>query len=134
MYHVVANAILVEPLKLRHGPEIHRAHKTLFARLTKAGCKPKLHRLDNEASGDLKRYLQDEAIDFQLVPPHMHRRNAAERAIQTFKNHFVSALAITPPIFPLKPLGLINSTGDTYLKSTATIPHQSLSFRVCTNT
>ena len=68
MYHVDANAILVEPLKSRHGPEIHRAHKTLFARFKKAGCKPKLHRLDNEASGDLKRYLHDESIDFQLVP------------------------------------------------------------------
>jgi hypothetical protein len=31
-------------------------------------------------------------INYQLVPPHMHRRNAAERAIRTFKNHFISGL------------------------------------------
>jgi hypothetical protein len=30
-----------------------------------------------------------------LVKPHNHRVNAAERAIQTFKVHFMSALATT---------------------------------------
>ena len=29
----------------------------------------------------------------QLAPPHIHRRNAAERDICTLKNHFVSGLA-----------------------------------------
>ena len=81
MYHYDSNGILVEPVKSRTGPEIYRAHKVLFSRLRKAGCKPKLHRLDNEASTDLKRYMVDENIDFQLVPPHIHQRNSAERAI-----------------------------------------------------
>ena len=30
---------------------------------------------------------------FQIVPPHLHRRNSAERAIQTFKNNFIAGLA-----------------------------------------
>ena len=30
---------------------------------------------------------------FQLIPPHLHRRNSAEREIQTFKNHFIAGLA-----------------------------------------
>ena len=30
---------------------------------------------------------------FQLVPPHLHRQNSVERAIQTFKNHFIAGLA-----------------------------------------
>ena len=29
----------------------------------------------------------------ELVPPDCHRRNMAERAIQTFKNHFVAILS-----------------------------------------
>ena len=29
----------------------------------------------------------------QLTPPHIHRRNTAERAICTFNNHFVAGLA-----------------------------------------
>ena len=32
-------------------------------------------------------------VAFQLVPPNIHRRNAAERAIWTFKAHFLAILA-----------------------------------------
>ena len=35
------------------------------------------------------------------MPPHNHRRNSADRAIQTFKNHFIAGLASTDPNFPL---------------------------------
>ena len=38
----------------------------------------------------------------QLVEPHNHRVNAAERAIQTFKNAFIAALATTDRDFPLQ--------------------------------
>jgi hypothetical protein len=36
-----------------------------------------------------------------LVPPHCHRRNAAECAIQTLKEHFVAGLSSVNPTFPL---------------------------------
>ena len=35
------------------------------------------------------------------MPPHIHRRNSAERAIQTFGNHFIAGLASTDSNFPL---------------------------------
>ena len=56
--------------------------------------------MDNEASNSLKHALIKHNIDYQLVPPHLHRRNMAERAIQTFKNHFISCLCTAPPGFP----------------------------------
>ncbi len=37
-----------------------------------------------------------------LVKPHNHGVNAAERAIQTFKAHFISTLATTDSEFPLQ--------------------------------
>ena len=40
-------------------------------------------------------------MDFQRVPPHNHRCNAAERAIQTWKAHFIAILSATDPDFPL---------------------------------
>ena len=40
-------------------------------------------------------------MDFELAPPYMHRKNAAERAIRTFKNHFLTGLATCPPNFPI---------------------------------
>jgi hypothetical protein len=37
-----------------------------------------------------------------LVEPHNHHVNVAERAIQTFKDHFLSMLATTDSKFPLQ--------------------------------
>ena len=57
--------------------------------------------MDNEALRQLKNYPKEEKIKFQLVPPHMHRANVAENAIGTFKDHFITGLALTDEIFPL---------------------------------
>jgi hypothetical protein len=56
--------------------------------------------MDNEASTALKNYLAREGIYLHLIlPPHINRLNDAERAIQTFKNHFIAGIC---SIFPLK--------------------------------
>ena len=44
--------------------------------------------LDHKCSKVFKEYMEEENETFQLMPPHLHRRNTTERAIQTFKNHF----------------------------------------------
>ena len=43
----------------------------------------------------------EQGIDYQLVPPHVHRCNAAERAICTFKNHFITELCSVDRDFPI---------------------------------
>jgi hypothetical protein len=65
------------------------------------GFKPKLQTLDNEASTALKNFLTTNNIAYQLVPPHCHRRNSAERAIRTVKEHFVAGLSSVDPSFPM---------------------------------
>ena len=57
--------------------------------------------MDNEASAELKAACIKYNLDYQLVPPHIHRRNAAERAIQVFKNHLLAILATADPNFPI---------------------------------
>ena len=69
--------------------------------LTNCGLKPKLHWLDNEASTALKSFITNQQTQYQLTPPHIHRCNAAERAIRTFKNHFISGLCSVDRNFPL---------------------------------
>ena len=69
--------------------------------MKKRGFKPKLQKLDNEASTMLKEYMEKESIDFQLTSVGIHRRNKVERAIQTFENHFVAGLCSVDPTFPL---------------------------------
>ena len=69
--------------------------------LCSRGLAPKTHVLDNKYSKVLKEYMTEENETFQLVPPHLHQRNAAERAIQTFKNHFISGMVSTHKYPPL---------------------------------
>jgi hypothetical protein len=40
-------------------------------------------------------------MEFQLVAPHIHRKNAAEIAIQTFKNHLTAGICSRDKQFPL---------------------------------
>jgi hypothetical protein len=46
--------------------------------------------------------MREEAMDYQVVPPHVHRRNAAKRAIWTFKNYFIAGLCSIDPNFSLQ--------------------------------
>jgi hypothetical protein len=95
------NYVKVIPLKSRSASEWVKAHDTIHQELTVKGFKPKLQTLGNEASAALKIFFTTKDVEYQLVPPHCHRRNAAERAIQTFKEHFVAGLSSVDPTFPL---------------------------------
>ncbi|KAI2488787.1 hypothetical protein MHU86_25841 [Fragilaria crotonensis] len=101
LYDYDSNSILVAPLRSRTGPCILAGYQVLHARLVAAGLRPKLQRLDNECSTALKQFMSAEDVDYQLVPPNLHRRNAAERAIRTFKNHFIAGLCGVDKNFPL---------------------------------
>jgi hypothetical protein len=56
--------------------------------------------MDNEASATHKKEIRKNCT-IQLVPPNSHRQNLAERAIQTFKNHFKAVLAGVDDTFPM---------------------------------
>ena len=101
VYDYDSNAIEAQPIKSRSATDIVNGFKKIVELLKSRGLNPQLHRLDNEASAALRSYLCDINVDYQLAPPHMHRRNAAERAIRTFKNHFVTILCGCDPKFPL---------------------------------
>ena len=95
------NIILGEPLKSRQGKVIATAFTNCYKRLTKHGYSVELFVLDNKCSNDLKLAILSTDAKFQLVPPHQHRRNEAERAIRTYKNHLLAGLATCGPDFPI---------------------------------
>ena len=101
VYDYDSNFIFAQPFRNRTAKCILEAYKLLHARLCKAGLRPRLQRLDNECSQLLKGFMHNKNIDFQLVPPAVHRRNAAERAIRTFQNHFIAGLCSVDKDFPL---------------------------------
>ena len=67
-------------------------------RLTDNKLSADLQILDNEASEEYNRSIKTNwNANYKLVPPHTHWRNADERAIRTFKSHFISILAGVAP-------------------------------------
>ena len=92
---------MAEAIPNRQAATIRDATLKMLEKLKTGGFVPKLHILDNECSELLKSAFQKHKITFQLVPPHQKHRNAAERAIQTFKNHFITCLCLLDPNFPL---------------------------------
>eukprot|EP00804_Cyclotella_cryptica_P013371 CCRYP_005143-RA/>CCRYP_005143-RA protein AED:0.40 eAED:0.40 QI:0/-1/0/1/-1/1/1/0/306 len=99
-FHANTNAILVRSFPNKH--DVHRiaAYHDIHACLCNANRKPMVHILDNEASLAFRQAITSNGCTFQLVPPHVHRCNAVECAIHTFKDHFLAILAGTAPSFP----------------------------------
>jgi hypothetical protein len=96
------NYIKIFPMKSRSASEWVNIYGSIHQELTIKSFKPKLQNLDNEASTALKNFFTAHNIDYQLVPPHYHQHNAAERPIRTFKEHFVVGLASVEPSFPMQ--------------------------------
>jgi hypothetical protein len=102
-YAYSPNAIIVRAMKNRSDEEMLKTYKDVYAYLKAKGFKPNFNVSDNECSRTIKEYLdKEEGVKIQLVEPHNHRANAAERAIQTFKNHFIAGLSTVDKAFPLQ--------------------------------
>jgi hypothetical protein len=102
LYHYGLNAILVKAIANVDNHSIYKAYKEVFETLEEKGYKPKMNVMDNQATKFIKKFLTKKECKLQVVEPHNHRVNAAERAIQTFKDAFIAALATTDCDFPLQ--------------------------------
>jgi hypothetical protein len=73
----------------------------LYKYLCNHGLKPQLQKLDNEAPQGLKQFMTAHDVQYQLVPPHIHHQNAAEKVISTFKDHFIAGISSTDKKWPM---------------------------------
>ena len=81
-YHCDANAIIAVPFKSRKDKYRMVAYNTIMQRLKDRNMLVHLQILDNDASKEYKTIIKDKwNIKYQLAPSHIHRQNAAERAI-----------------------------------------------------
>ena len=100
MYDFDSNYIQGLPIKSRKTENIIEAFETCVSVLVKAGFTPRVLRLDNEISKTLIEAIETRKLQYQLAAPGDHRLNPAERAIQTFKNHFITGLNGVHPTYP----------------------------------
>jgi len=100
MYDFDANYINAVPIKSRKSCELVRGFKECYGTLKKNGLAFRLLRLDKEVSKELIASIENNDLVYQLASPGDHRLNDAERAIQTFKAHFITIRSGADPDFP----------------------------------
>ena len=94
-----ANAIISVPLASTSADATIAAYATVIDLCKRSNIVPSFARLDNQTSLQLENYLQSQSINHQYVSPSNHRANKAERAIRTWKNHFIAGLSSADPSF-----------------------------------
>ncbi len=85
----------------RSKEEMIQAYKKIINRMRLAGLGLKKHIMDNKASEAFKQCIQEQQMQYKLLPPGNYQCNQAERTIQTFKVHFILILAGINDKFPL---------------------------------
>lgn len=95
------NAPLAAAMKKRTEGEIVKTYLALIQQLKNVGIKTKHQILDNEEPDEYKQTIKNNGMTYQLVPPDMHWRNIAEKAIQTFTDHFVVKVSVVDDTFPM---------------------------------
>jgi hypothetical protein len=96
------NAIVIRPMPSQTNASFIAAITKIVTVLRAPDYQLSLNVMDNECSKALKKHIHANKMNIQLVPPHNHRVNAAERAIATFKDHFVATLATVNMLCPLQ--------------------------------
>jgi hypothetical protein len=100
-FHANGNLILQQAFKSKRNHYRIAAYKTIMMRLAARGFSVDLQILDNKASSAYKEVITFKwNTTFQLVSPAMHCRIWAERAIHTFKDHFLAILVGVNSAFP----------------------------------
>ena len=81
-YHCDSNAIMVVPFKTHRDNDRMADYNTITQRLKDRDMLVNLKIIDNEAIKEYKMLIKEKwNINYQLVPSHIHRQNAAEREI-----------------------------------------------------
>ena len=79
LYDWKTNAILEAPIKDTKHETMIEDFQTHIKYITNRGFKPSFNIIDNVAKRAIKVYLQEENIQMQLVEPHNHKVNTADR-------------------------------------------------------
>ena len=101
-YDYDTNNIFALPVPNFKDETVITAFEEIFNYLKDKGYTPTFNVTDNQATTPIKAFIKKEGCKWQFVEPNNHRINAAERAIQTFKNHFISGLSSTDKHWPLQ--------------------------------
>eukprot|EP00804_Cyclotella_cryptica_P024310 CCRYP_020870-RA/>CCRYP_020870-RA protein AED:0.35 eAED:0.35 QI:0/-1/0/1/-1/1/1/0/397 len=95
-----SNAMLVRALNDQTDKSLIVAFTDVYEYLTDRGFRPKLNVMDNQCSKAVEKYIRSTKATIQLV--NQDDLNAAERAIQTWKEHWLSVMGMLDPNCPIQ--------------------------------
>ena len=102
VHEIDGNSTWIKPMKNRTKGEMILARRHALARMKLQGINPKHQVQDIKISAAYKAEIQAMHMTYHLVLPNDHHRNIAEKAIQTWKYHFVGILTDTADNFPMQ--------------------------------
>ena len=102
IHDIGVNSTWVEPMKKKTQVEMINERRRALLCMKLQGIVLLHQILDNEISQVYKYEIRKTGMTYQIVPPDNHCRNIDEKAIQTWKNHFVSVLSREAAMFPLQ--------------------------------
>ena len=83
-YHYDTNTINGNEIKSHNTTDICDTWQIPYAQLKAHGEAPNIHIIDNKCSKEMKTIFKESQVGYKLVPPHIHQRNTAERAIRAY--------------------------------------------------
>ena len=98
-YHPASGYI--KAIAFKSKAEVSRMLEYMHTEMIRLGHNLDTVFIDNEIDNDARAYFAGHSIRVNNVAPYNHRANPAERAIGTFKDHFISILSGRDPSCPL---------------------------------
>ena len=95
------NLILAQQIENRSEKALVDGYEEIFNILKNKGLAPLLQICDKDYPAAFKTFVKNKGLILKLAPPYDHRTNPTEKAIETFKAHFISGLESVDPQFPL---------------------------------
>ena len=99
LHEINGNSTWIEPMKNKIEGEMILACRRALEGMNTQGIVPTHQLLDNEISTTYIMEIKQTSMTFQLVPPDDHRRNLAEKVIQTWRYHFIRVINGTAAAF-----------------------------------
>jgi hypothetical protein len=96
------NAIIVRAMPSCTNVSMVQAFTEVISILKSGGYHPAWNVMDNECSAAVENYIRSKVVNIQIIPSHNHKANAPERAIATFKEHFIATPATVDMLCPLQ--------------------------------
>ena len=99
-HEIDGNCTCIEPMKNKTEGEMILARRRALEWMKVQGILPTYQVLENEIYIAYRLEIKQTSMNYQLVPPDNHRRNLADKLIQTWKDHFIGVTSGTLESFP----------------------------------